>query len=139
MNDKHRELLYRSLDTPLSKAEQKELKRALADSTELQAELAALLRMRESLAESAPKAFGPFFPERVMARIRAEAASPEAVWQSVRSLFRWVAAAAVPVAAALVIWNIQPSVTPTSSGNGSAYQADVIWETPLESVLGDVS
>jgi anti-sigma factor RsiW len=139
MNAKHKELLYRSFDAPLSDAEQKELELALAESAELQAEKATLVSMRAALSATAASGFGPFFPERVMARINAEEASPEALWLSVRSLFRWVAAAAVPIAAALVIWNIQPSSTPTSNGGGGVYQADVIWETPLESVMGDVS
>ncbi len=139
MNDKHKELLYRSFDAPLSDTEQKDLELALAESEELRSEKAALLRMRESLADSAPSGFGPFFSERVMARIRAEEASPEVLWQSVRSLFRWVAAAAVPVAAALVLWNLEPSAIPTPNEDGSAYQADVIWETPLESVMRDMS
>ena len=95
--------------------------------------------MRTALSDSAAPGFGPFFPERVMARIKAEEMSPEALWLSVRSLFRWVAAAAVPVAAALVIWNMQASTSPAPSSNGSAYQADVIWETPLESVMRDMS
>ena len=77
MNDKQKELLYRSLDAPLTEAEQKELERALAESAELRAEKEALTAMRSALSQAAPEGFGPFFPEHVMARIRAEEESPE--------------------------------------------------------------
>lgn len=67
------DLLLRSLDAPLTPAEQDRLASALAESAALREERAALLRMRE-LMQGQTFRFQPFFAGRVMHRLEQELA-----------------------------------------------------------------
>ena len=146
MNEFQKELLYRSYSGTLSRNEQTKLEQALSESAELRAEQSQILAMHGLLKNAAVTAFGPFFPERVMNRLAETNLSSdhtESIWESVQSLFRWVAITAAPVTIALIIWNsilAEVSDTTGSPPDGVQIEPSVdIWETPLESALKDLS
>ena len=132
MNDRARELLYRSYDAELSASEREELKRALSDSPDLRVEMQQLDMMRTSVARAAAESFELGFAERVSRRLANESGSAaDALYGSIRQMFRYVAAAAVPVCIVLVIWNFQ------IDGTSSEAQAETVWETPVQTLLSN--
>ncbi|MGB0929809.1 MAG: hypothetical protein ACPGVB_03480 [Chitinophagales bacterium] len=68
-------LLLKSLDEPLTDAEQLQLEKALTESTKLKEEKENLLKMRAMLSnQQTAYHFNPYFEGQVMAKIRAEKA-----------------------------------------------------------------
>jgi len=132
MNDRVKDLLYRSYDAELSASEREELERALSDSAELRVEMQQLDMMRASVARAAAESFELGFAERVSRRLENESGSAaDALYGSIRQMFRYVAAAAVPVCIVLVIWNFQ------IDGTSSEAQAETVWETPVQTLLSN--
>lgn len=72
MDEKIRELLYRSFDDDLSPEEKNQLKDALEKSAELRTEKEKLSHLRKEISGTTEKSFAPFFADRVMNRIYAE-------------------------------------------------------------------
>jgi len=133
MNDRARDLLYRSLDEALSAAEREELASALAASAELRTEKQQLETMRASVAAATAESFALGFADRVMRRVKGPETRPtmDVLSDTIRRMFRYVAAAAVPLCIALVIWNVQ------IDGSGNEAQAETIWQTPVETLLSN--
>ncbi len=75
MESKIQDLLLRSFDTELTKAERRRLDEALQNSAQLRHERERIRLVREAITEKTPCSFSPFFAERVMSRIRRENAS----------------------------------------------------------------
>jgi len=91
MNEKALELLHRSFDDELSAAELQKLEDALADSPALRDEKKQLLEMRELIRAGAERSFGPFFPAKVVNRIKSEKAGKPDFLASLAWSFRTVA------------------------------------------------
>ena len=128
MEDRIRDLLYRSLDGDLSLDERKDLHAALAASAELMRERDDALAMRGLIKESAERSFGPFFAERVVNTIRSEreetAGAP--FFESLLYAFRRVAIAAAAVAAFLLIYNLnQGGSLSVAAAFGTGGEADI--------------
>lgn len=62
-------LLYRSFDADLSEKKNLRLEKALNESKDLRDEKELIHSRRQAAADSAGKAFGPYFADRVMAQI----------------------------------------------------------------------
>jgi len=109
MEERIRELLYRSLDGELSPDEKKDLDAALAGSQELRRERDDLLMMRGLAKDGAAPSFGPFFAQRVMNTIRSEREEEAAgarFFESLLHTFRRVALVGAAIAVFLLIYNI---------------------------------
>lgn len=100
MNERLLALLYRSLDTELSPAEQQELQAGLAASETLRAERRRIVEMRRTLHHQAARRFKPFFSSRVMARVRETRAGED---DSVKALLWAFKRVAVGAAVALLL------------------------------------
>lgn len=136
MTDDLRELLYRSFDTELSARDRRRLDEALAASAALRAERDQIEALRRAVTRAAPEGFGPGFAARVAERLRPEAGRDrisESWLAAFRAMFRWVAIPAASVCAALIIWNIQLNGFSTASTDPAA----ALWQTPLQTLLGD--
>ena len=108
MEERMRELLYRSLDGELSPGEREDLDAALAGSAELRREQEELVAMRGLVKRSAAQSFGPFFAERVVNTIRSEReeeASGARFFDSLLYAFRRVALVGAAIAVFLLIYN----------------------------------
>jgi hypothetical protein len=75
MDTKIRELLYRSFDTQLAPRQSARLEAALRADQSLREERDRIAALRASAATTAADGFGPFFSERVMAHVTAQASS----------------------------------------------------------------
>ena len=109
MNERHIDLLYRSLDSPLSIEDQGELKRALSESAELSAEKTRIMQLREVISHGGPQKFEPYFAERVLQRISLSQRRQENevdFLASLQYLFRRVAVAAAVVCLLIIAYNI---------------------------------
>jgi anti-sigma factor RsiW len=136
MNDRMLELLYRSFDNKLSALEQAMLDKTLAESAELQAEQARVLKMRATLAGHSRQSFSLGFAERVMGQIEKDVKASDFQFNlimGIRQSFRWVAAAAIPVLVVLTIWDFR--LEDTQEVQGSTIDQVTLWETPLERML----
>ncbi|MFQ5752288.1 MAG: hypothetical protein ACE5HI_09850 [bacterium] len=91
MNERILDLLYRSFDEELSKAEQSELKKALAASPELQKEKVRIAELRQAIAINAERSFRPFFAARVMQRLKTDAPKEEDFFASLVWAFQRIA------------------------------------------------
>jgi hypothetical protein len=107
METKIHDLLLRSFDTELTKAERRRLDEALQNSAQLRLEKERIRLLREAITDQTPRSFSPFFAERVMSRIRREnASSIEVVYGDVLvSAFRPVAVVAFLLILALLSFN----------------------------------
>ncbi len=138
MNSKARKLLYRSLDSTLSARDAEVLEEALASDEDLRLERDVLMRVQSEARERA-ESFGPFFTDRVMANVAAEARAPRPLFGDLMAVFKPVAVAAGVALAVLAPLGARPlyeSLTqpeePLISMAESAYALDVedmIWET----------
>ena len=107
-----RELLHRSFDDPLSDIEQKSLEDALSESAELREERDHLITLRQDISEQAQESFGPWFVQRVMARVGAEpsgAANSDALVTQLMSMFRRAALVASIAGVLAVTYNLSQS------------------------------
>jgi anti-sigma factor RsiW len=139
MNDDLRELLYRSFDSELSADEASTLDAGLKDSAELRTERDMIASMRGAVSRSVAQSFSMGFADRVMERILPSAQNvsrDESLQDSIRRIFRVVAIAAAPVCIALAIWNLQVNGTAVTNA-GAEDEMAVVFETPLQSILGD--
>lgn len=137
MNQKIRDLLYRSLDGNLSDNERRMLDDALAASAALRSELADATRLRGALAADPDWKFEPFFVQRVMQRI----SQPdmlnnvtEILTAALVRLFRPVAAVTVAVLLLLAGWNVV-ATGKVAPANEQASAADHMLETPVDLLL----
>lgn len=105
MNKRTIDLLYRSLDTDLSKEEQKELSEALSSSLELREEQKRIEEMRRAIAENVERSFNPFFSARVMRQIKAKSDEQEDFWGAFVWAFRRVALASALAILLLIVSN----------------------------------
>lgn len=105
MNNALKDLLYRSLDTPLAPKEQAKLDEALASDKELQEEKRLLENMRSMLNENAEQKFGPFFSAKVMQKIKTQSIKGDDFISSLVWSFRVTAIAAATVVVVLFAHN----------------------------------
>ena len=68
--EKIEELYIRSLDEVLDESETRQLSEAMTSFPELAKELAEYKRLRESVARKKPATFGPYFAQKVIAKIQ---------------------------------------------------------------------
>ena len=96
MDEKIRELLYRSFDETLKPEDSKVLEHALANSDDLLKEKEEIAALRNQVYESKTEQFKPFFAERVLKRIQTSALdqNENAIFDSLIVLFKPVAIAA---------------------------------------------
>jgi hypothetical protein len=128
MDEKIKELLYRSFDEALSPEDTKVLEQALANSDELVKEKEDIARLRNQISEGKILNFKPFFADRVLNRIQSSATdhSEEALFDSLFILFRPVAIAAAALIILVAGYNI------VNSGNISLEGALAIPEVTLD-------
>ncbi|MFH1312492.1 MAG: hypothetical protein ABIJ00_04625 [Candidatus Eisenbacteria bacterium] len=144
MNEEMLNLLYRSLDEDLDPAEQHRLDEALARSEALREERVRILAIRRSLAVSAAESFKPFFAERVMSRLTANAGEnrgAETFLESLSYVFRRAAFAGALAVVALAIFNIVSSntISATAALGVPKVTIEEVIETPFESVMEALS
>jgi len=108
MDEKIKELLYRSFDETLSPEDDKSLEQALANSIELMLEKENITRLRDQISESQTKHFKPFFADRVLNQIQTSTANQneETLFDSLFILFRPVAIAATALIIIVAGYNI---------------------------------
>jgi len=106
VNNKILELLYRSFDEPLHPAEQQQLDRALTESASLRAEKERIAQMRALISDSVPRAFQPFFAEKVIRKIREHRQMTESFVESLIAVFRPVAIAVTIFLIVLLSYNL---------------------------------
>lgn len=106
MNKKIIELLYRSFDEELAPNERQRLDDALAKSAALREEKERMTAMRAMISDSSKKSFHPFFAEKVMRRLRQAESDPETFLDSLISVFRPVAFAAIIILIMLISYNL---------------------------------
>jgi hypothetical protein len=96
MDNKLKDLLYRSFDSDLNNKEQKNLDEALSQSKELRQEKELIASLRENIKGSKTTSFNPFFAERVLANIHSaeETDESENFFNSLFVFFRPIAIAA---------------------------------------------
>ena len=96
MDNKLKDLLYRSFDSDLNKKEQKNLDEALSQSKELRQEKELITSLRENIKGSKTTSFNPFFADRVLANIHSaeETDESENFFNSLFVFFRPIAIAA---------------------------------------------
>jgi anti-sigma factor RsiW len=144
MTDELLDLLYRSFDGELDRAEQCRLDQALAQSEMLREERDRILTIRESLSAGAAESFRPFFAERVINRLMAEAgekSGAETFPESLSYVFRRVAFVGAAAVIGLAIFNIARSdtVSPTAALGVPEITIEEVMETPFESVMEALS
>lgn len=103
MNKKLYDLLYRSIDVPLTPDEQQQLTAALASSEELRSLRNDLLSLREDAAMKEPVTFSPFFVERVLARLDRHT---ESMADRFSAVFRPIAYGALVLVVLLTSYNL---------------------------------
>jgi hypothetical protein len=139
MNGKARRLLYRSLETTLSSPDARILEEALASSEELRRERDVLVRVRSEAPIARAESFGPFFADRVMANVTAEAREARSLFGDLVAVFKPVAFAAglalallAPLGARPLYESLTQPKQPLVSMAESAYALeveDMLWET----------
>ncbi len=105
MNKELQNLLYRSLDTPLTAEEQAKLDQALTSDIELQEEKRLLGNMRSMINENTAQKFQPFFSAKVMQEIRSQSVESDNFISSLVWSFRVTAITAAAVAVVLFAHN----------------------------------
>ncbi len=140
MDDRILELLYRSFDDRLTEEEARELSEAMKASPELAGERERIAAMRDALSRGAPASFGPFFPEKVMRRIRElkeGTAEEDPFWESLFPLFRRVALAGAVVSLVLIAYNLKTSETISLAAAFAAPEMTMedLMESPIEQAL----
>jgi len=144
MEERIRELLYRSLDGELSPDEKKDLDAALAGSPGLRREREDLLTMRGLVKDSGARSFGPFFAARVMNTIRSEREEGPAgarFFESLLHAFRRVALVGAAIAAFLLIYNInQGGSISVAAAFGTEEEATIeeVLTAPVEETLEEL-
>jgi anti-sigma factor RsiW len=144
MEERIRELLYRSLDGELSPDERRDLDAALAGSPGLRREREDLLTMRGLVKDGAARSFGPFFAERVMNTIsseREEEAVGARFFESLLYTFRRVVRVAAAVVAFLLIYNLnQGGSVSVASAFGTEGEATIeeVLTAPVEETLEEL-
>jgi len=137
------ELLYRSFDQDLSPEESDELRRALDGSEELRREKRKIELMRRVLSDSTCDSFGPFFVQRLMARIEASHVTEpgDAFSQALVRTFRWVALAAGLFIGVSMIRNvlITDKVSLTSLIGVPEITVEEVLEPPVETILEELT
>ena len=128
MDEKTRNLLYRSFDEDLTPEEKKGLIEALENSFELKQEKEQIVQLRKNIKEGKASSFKPFFAERVLNRIQASGKNreEETFFNSLFVLFRPVAIAAAVLTIFVAGYNI------ANSGNVSLEGALAIPEVTLD-------
>ena len=106
MKKKILELLYRSFENSLSSEEKKILQDELEGSEELQTEKRQITAMRATISAGAQKSFKPFFPQRIIQRIREQERNRETFVESLFYIFKPVAIAATILFFALISYNL---------------------------------
>ncbi len=106
MNNQILALLYRSFDEPLHPAEQQQLDQALAESASLRAEKERIAQMRALISDAVPRAFQPFFAEKVIRKIRERRRMTESFVDSLVAVFRPVAIAVTIFLIVLLSYNL---------------------------------
>ncbi|MFC2167202.1 hypothetical protein ACFLQZ_04485 [Acidobacteriota bacterium] len=102
-------LLYKSFDSKLSNSQQKMLDDALKRSEDLREEKELILSRRQAVADSAEKAFRPYFADRVMAQIAAigdKRDTQESFYDALMLGFKRLAVVGAVVMVALVFFNV---------------------------------
>ena len=96
MDNKLKDLLYRSFDSDLNQKEQKILDEALSQSSELRQEKEMIASLRENIKGSKTTSFNPLFADRVMENLHLseEADESEKFFESLFVFFRPIAIAA---------------------------------------------
>lgn len=110
MDKKILNLLYRSLDSELTDHEKQVLEQALNRSAELRREKQRIENIRSQLAASGSQKFQPFFAERIVNQIKARHASvnaPESLFDSLITIFKPVAVAAILVLISFLSYNLK--------------------------------
>jgi anti-sigma factor RsiW len=144
MEDRIRDLLYRSLDGDLSPDEREDLDTALAASAELRRERDDALAVRGLIKDSAERSFGPFFAERVVNTIRSEREGEAAgapFFESLLHAFRRVAIAAAAVAAFLLIYNLNQGGSlsvAAAFGTGGGADIEEVLTAPVTETLEEL-
>lgn len=143
MEERIRELLYRSLDGELSPDERRDLDAALAGSPGLRQEREDLLAMRGLVKDGAARSFGPFFAERVINTIRSEREGEETAARFFESLlytFRRVALVAAAVVAFLLIYNLNQGGVSVAAAFGTDGEATIeeVMTAPVEETLEEL-
>ena len=128
MDEKIKELLYRSFDETLKPEDSEKLEQALASSDELLKEKQEIANLRGQLYETKSTQFKPFFAERVLTKIHASINSKEedTFFDSLFVLFRPVAIAAAVLIIIFAGYNV------TASGQISLEGALAIPEVTLD-------
>lgn len=144
MEERMRELLYRSLDGELSPDEMTDLDAALDGSPELRQEREALLAMRGLVKDSAARSFGPFFAERVINNIRSEREEEvegARFLESLLYMFRRVVLVGAAIAAFLLIYNFNQgggvSMAAAFGTDGEAAIEEIL-TAPVEETLEEL-
>lgn len=111
MDEKIKELLYRSFDETLKPEDSKVLEYALANSDDLLKEKEEIAALRNQLYESTSKQFKPFFAERVLKQIQTYPLdqNENALFDSLMVLFKPVAIAATVLIILVSGYNIADS------------------------------
>lgn len=105
MNKAYQDLLYCSLDTPLTPEEQTKLGQALASNKELQEEKRLLENMRSMIKENTTQKFKPFFSAKVMQKIKMLSVKGDDFISSLVWSFRLIAITAAAVVVILFAHN----------------------------------
>lgn len=103
MNKKLYDLVFRSMDSTLSRDEQNQLSQALQSSDELQHLHNELRSLRDAASMKSPVSFSPFFVDRVLARLEQEA---ESLTDRFIKVFRPIAYGALVLAVLLTSYNL---------------------------------
>jgi hypothetical protein len=135
MNDRMRRLLYRSFDTSLTRRERATLDEALRTDPELRTERDSITSLRTAAPAVAAQSFGPFFAERVMARVAAEAADESAGYASLFAVFRPIALGAGILTAALSPLAVPALVEAVSAQPSLSSIAQQTYSVEVEDVL----
>lgn len=141
MTKKILKMIYRYLDADLSPKEKIELDQLKKNSPEIQAALQKTAKMREILQSSSDYSFKPFFAERVMNNIKADAPAIQDVFFAVlSSMFRRVAIAGCTVAVLLFSASLlfQKSETPIQDYVYSQMTLDELIDPAITTSLEDI-
>jgi len=106
MDNKLRNLLYRSFDEELKPEEKQRLENALKNSSEIQNEKKRILAVRKTIANSSIKSFKPFFAERIIHQLQEQEQAQESLWDVLLFAFRPVAIGAIILLIGLMSYNI---------------------------------
>jgi hypothetical protein len=108
MDEKIKELLYRSFDTDLSPEEEEQLGLALRQSEELRIEKDRIAALRDNIASRKKQSFEPFFADRVMGKLynMGNKKEEDFFFEWLFALFRPVAIAATVLIIIAIGYNI---------------------------------